>query len=256
MINPMKPKHRRAAEAQGTNFRVFREFRGSSFSLTILLSFALLLAAAPARAQSPAILLDIKSPATASPPNESLLTLDDAGDLWIKGQLYDYAFQTTITLDPARQYWTLRDTTGKIVWALEVHNPGTGISTGDLYSIGSVRGWMTNPSQSGDLLRFANAAGSTVFALSASGNAAANGSVPGTSSAPPVWVVRIRKLRDAVLPVWVVRIRKLRDAVPPVWVVRIQKLNDAVPPVWVVRIQKLNDAVPPRVAARSSADSR
>ena len=60
-------------------------------------------------AQSPAILLDIKSPATASPPNESLVTINDAGDLWVKGQLYDHAFQSTITLDPAKEYWTLRD---------------------------------------------------------------------------------------------------------------------------------------------------
>jgi len=86
----------------------------------------------PAPAQTTTTLLDIRSPASASPPNEPLLTLNDAGDLWIKGQLYDYAFQSTITLDPAKKYWTLRDASGKIVWALEAYNHTTGVSTGDL----------------------------------------------------------------------------------------------------------------------------
>jgi len=40
------------------------------------------------RASRSLTLLEIKSPAS-----ESLLTINDAGDLWIKGHLYDYAFQ-------------------------------------------------------------------------------------------------------------------------------------------------------------------
>jgi len=139
----------------------------------------------PAPAQSPAILLDIKSPATANPPNESLLTLDEEGNLWIKGQLYDYAFQSTITLDPAKKYWTLRDSTGQIVWALEVHNPGTGVSTGDLYSIGSFEGWAAEPDQPGAILRYTNASSEVVFSLSAAGEARSRRTAPQRGTPAP-----------------------------------------------------------------------
>jgi len=119
------------------------------------------------------------------PPGETLLTINDQGDLWIKGQLYDYAFQTEITLDPNTDYWTLRDATGKIVWALEVHNPGTGVSTGDLYSIGSFEGWVAEPDQTGALLRYTNASARVVFSLSAAGEARSRRTAPQRDSAPP-----------------------------------------------------------------------
>jgi hypothetical protein len=138
---------------------------------------ALWISAAPARAQSPAILLDIKSPATASPPNESLLTINDAGDLWIKGQLYDYAFQTTITLDPSTDYWTIRDATGKILLALEVYNRVTQASTGNLYTIGNLAGWQSNPDQTGALLRYTNPSDQIVLTMSPAGQILSAGTV-------------------------------------------------------------------------------
>jgi hypothetical protein len=153
--------------------------------IVALAAFAVLLAASPAPAQSPAILLNIKSPATTSPPSESLLTLDEEGNLWIKGHLYDYAFQSTITLDPNRDYWTIRDTTGKIVWALEVYNPASGASTGDLYSIGSFEGWAADPDQTDAILRYTNASSEVVFSLTAAGEARSRRTGPQRDSAPP-----------------------------------------------------------------------
>jgi len=106
-------------------FRGFRAFRGSVLFIAILAVFAfLLLAAAPAPAQTTTTLLDIKSPATASPPNASLLAISDAGDLRIKGQPIEYSYPGTITLDPSRLYWTLGDSDGNVLWALEVYDRG------------------------------------------------------------------------------------------------------------------------------------
>jgi len=186
MINPMKPKHHRAAERQRINFRVFRDFRGSSFSLTILLSFALLLAASPAPAQSPAILLDIKSPATASPPNASLLTLNEEGNLWIKGNRYDYTGKT-ITLDTNTDYWVIRDSAGKILLALEVYNRSTLQSTGNFYTANTFTPWSSNPDQTGALLRYTNTSGHVVFTLSAAGEARSANALPSAVPNEPDW---------------------------------------------------------------------
>ena len=167
------------------SFRGFRAFRGSVLFIVALAAFAVLLAAPPAPAQSPAILLNIKSPATTSPPSESLLTLDEEGNLWIKGHLYDYAFQTEITLDPNRDYWTIRDATGKVVWALEVYNPASGASTGDLYSIGSFEGWAAEPDQTGAILRYTNASSEVVFSLTAAGEARSAATAPQRGTPAP-----------------------------------------------------------------------
>ena len=109
------------------------------------------------------------------PPGETLLTVSDVGDLWIKGHLYDYAFQSTITLDPNRDYWTLRDAAGKIVWALEVYNPTTGVSTGDLHAACTFESYCYNVEQDDAIFTCRTASGEAVYTLSASRRTKAKG---------------------------------------------------------------------------------
>jgi len=147
------------------------------------------LAASPAPAQTTTTLLDIRSPATADPPSTSLLTVSDAGDLWIRGQLVEYAYPGTITLDPSRLYWTLRDSAGNVLWALEAYNPTTGISTGNLLTVGTFESYCYDAEQEDAIFRVKTAAGLTVLALNQQGRATAAGLAPAretpTSTPPP-----------------------------------------------------------------------
>jgi len=160
-------------------FRAFRGFRGFLPFFAVLALFAIFLAAAsPAPAQTTTTLLDIRSPATADPPSMSLLTVSDAGDLWIKGALVEYAYPGTITLDPSRQYWTLRDSDGNVLWALEVYNPSTGISTGNLLTVGTFESYCYNAEQQDAIFRVKTPAGTPVFTLNAVGRVVSAGQTP------------------------------------------------------------------------------
>ena len=152
-------------------FRGFRAFRGSVLFIAVLALFLFAFAASPAHAQSPATLLDIKNPS-----GESLLTIDDTGTLWIKGGRHNCTSET-ITLDPNIDYWAIRDTTGKILLALDT-------STGDLYTAGTLVPWSDDPDQANAVLRYTNSNNQVVFTVGSSGETRSANSLP--SSLPNV----------------------------------------------------------------------
>jgi len=93
----------------------------------------------------------------------------------IRGQLVEYAYPGLITLDPSRLYWTLRDSAGNVLWALEVYNPATGVSTGDLHAACTFESYCYNVEQDDAIFTCRTASGEAVYTLSASRRTKAKG---------------------------------------------------------------------------------